>query len=248
MGLYTIITRADGTVLTGAGSTSNIFNVDHQNHVTHTEPTSINSFEATVAQMNIEVDPSPNGVPSLPAAFSDELARLRFALSTLKRLIASGTAPAHWYTATGTFNAAVTLPPVAARIEQANPQTIPNGINATLVLFDTTIYSTVAGMAGTLGISLPVTGTYIVGGCLGLVLDDGDFQAIIRIPTGDFFATNEVRSTTKDSKMITVETVVHLPAGTAIQLGVIQTSLTPQDRKLRQTPSRPALWVALVGR
>jgi hypothetical protein len=79
MGLYSIISRADGTVLTGQfDSNSNIFNVDHQNHVNHTEPMSINSFEADVAQMNVEVNPVPAGVVSLPSALADEIARLRF--------------------------------------------------------------------------------------------------------------------------------------------------------------------------
>jgi hypothetical protein len=252
MGLYVITTRADGIVLTGAGSVSNIFNVDHVNHVTHTEPTSINSYEATIAQMNVEVDPSPSTGVSLPAAFSDELARLRFALSTLKRFIASGTMPPHWYTATGTFTAFVSPPPVAARIEQAVAETIPSGTSPIITSFNTVIYSTVAGMAGTLGISAPVAGTYIIGACLGFTgsggpAPSGDFQVVLRRSlTGTAFASNEVFSTASMTKVITAEMVVNVPANTIFQCGVIQNSGSPQ--LLTQTPSRPAFWAALVGR
>jgi hypothetical protein len=265
MGLYTIITRADGIVLTGtAPGSSDIWNVDHQNHVTHTEPSSINSFEATTTQMNIEIDPSPLGVPSLPAAFSDELARLRFVLTTLKKLISGGTAP-HWYSAIGTFSSAFALPPTACRLEATVTQTIPNNF-ATAVNFNSVIYDTTGSSMHTAlanprlldGIVAPSTGNYIIGGSVAFTANpgiSGDFKIFLFRTTGDSINTasaeDQISSgATNMHKAATVEGVLHLIKGEQVFLFVLQNSGSPQAITLAGglLSGAPALWGALIGR
>jgi hypothetical protein len=110
---YVITTRAEGTVLTGFGSSSDIFNFDHQNHVTHTAANFINSWEDTLAHMRATTDPLPLGGISLPTALNDELQRLRFQIALIKQRMAGATTPPFWYTATTEFSNAVSFPPTA---------------------------------------------------------------------------------------------------------------------------------------
>jgi hypothetical protein len=251
MGLYSHTTRADGIVLTGGGSSSDIFNTDHQNHVTHTEPSSIDSWEDTQAHMDRETDPFPSGVLSVPSSMADELERLRYALSTIKAYMSSGTRPAHWYTAVTSFSNFVSFPPTACRMEQATAQSIVSGANI-ILLWDTTIYDTVGTMAGMTGLKAPASGTYIVGACVGF--GDGVTQG----PIGDFrltllrdataIGTDQIDS---DSiampKSISVETVAHFAAGALLKARVFQTNGTTKT-PVSESDARPAIWMAMVAR
>lgn len=254
MGLYTITTRADGIVLTAV-----IWNGDHQNHVTHTEPSSINSYEANVAQMQIEVDPAPLGIPSLPAALSGELERLRFALTTLKKIISAGTMPAHWYTAIGDFSSSILLPVVACRRELSGGQAIPNN-TPTTVNFNTTVYDTTGTMVdGAASIKAPVEGTYLVGGTLGFgdgatTGPSGDFQLTLRqeILSGDTvtltpIATNQVFSLSSIPKYLTVETIARFTVDRGVSLRVLQSNGSTKNT-IATAEAKPALWMALIGR
>ena len=89
-GLYTITTRAVGTVLT-----ANIYNTDHQNHVNNQNTEMMDDYSTTVVQMQSLVDPFPSGSPSLPASLAGELERLRYQfLQILKAVKPSST---NWY-------------------------------------------------------------------------------------------------------------------------------------------------------
>ena len=252
MGLYSITTRASGVVLTGLGSSSNIFNVDHQNHVTHTAAPFLNSWEADVTQMNIETAPAnADGTVSLPASLSDELERIRFVLSQIKALMSSGTPPAHWYTALSGFSDFTSFPAVAARLELHSAQQIQSGVEST-VAFDTVAYDTVGGMAVRATIFAPVTGVYIVGGVLGF--GDGvsqgpahNFYLILRRGTTTFAKENIESSSISMPKVISITGLIKLTAGDLLTMAVFQndgTTKTPTS----ETGARPSLWAALIGR
>src|SRR5712664_2080191 len=106
MGLYTIPTRAFGTILTADNSNpnsdKNVHNDDHQTHVTNTQPVMINSYESSVSQMQIETDPAPVNVPSLASSLADEIVRLRASVTQIKKAM-SGGAPPNWYTSLTSF-------------------------------------------------------------------------------------------------------------------------------------------------
>lgn len=253
MGLYTHTTRASGTVLTGLGSTSDIFNTDHLNHVTHTAAPFLNSWEATVAQMNLETNPAPNGIPSPAASLSDELERLRFVMSQIKGFIGSGTPGTHWYTATANFTAFVSFPAVAARIEQVVAQPVVSGGSDTRVNFDTKVYDTVGTMAQPPYVVAPRAGVYIVGATLAF--GDGNTQG----PQGDFrlrmtvndgvagiASENVYSATTQMPKAISIETLAVLAANDKVAVNVFQSDGTTKTLT-SQADARPALYMALVG-
>lgn len=248
MGLYTITTRSAGTVLTGAGSTSNIFNADHQNHVTHTAAPFLNSWEDTVAHMNLETNPLPNGVISLPAALSNEFERLRFVLTGLKSAISGGSIP-HWYTPFSTVSFA-SLKPAAARMERATPFAILDNTNTNMP-WDTTIYDTVGSIATPAGLVAPVDGTYIVGATMGLgdavsTGPSGNFRLTLLRDTEAIGSENGLTSTSVP-KGLNVETVAHFNANSVLAVQMFQnsgTSKTPTSN----ADFRPAVWMALIGR
>lgn len=254
MGLYSHTTRAAGTVLTGFGSTSDIFNTDHLNHVTHTAAPFLNSWEPDVATMNRETAPAISGVPSLSSSLSDEIERVRFVLSQIKGFISNGTPATHWYTATGDFSAFVSFPPVAARLEQVVAQPITSGGSDTRVNFDTKVYDTVGTMAVPPFLVAPANGVYIVGATLAF--GDGNTQG----PQGDFrlrilvnngpgaiAAENVYSGTTQMPKCISIETLAVLAANDQVQVNVFQSDGTTKTLT-SQADARPTLYMALVGR
>lgn len=252
MGLYTITTRADGTVLTGFGSTSDIFNADHENHVTHTAAAFLNSWEATLAQMRLTHAPTntSGSVLSLPASLGDEIERLRYQIARIKQKMAGAATPPFWYTAAAEFTNAVQLHPTAARVEQSAAISIPDN-TFTQVTYDSTIYDT-ALLVGTLSVlRAPVDGVYICGAQFAFEsLGAGLFEVLLRITTpaavNRDIAANAVYGTTATARAITVETVKHLNAGDSLQTLVLQQSGSAQPAYIALT--RPAMWMSLVGR
>ena len=86
-GLYSITTRATGTLLTAA-----IYNADHQNHVTNQNPEETGAYSDNVAQMQVQTSPGAVGTESLAPSLGGELERLRFTIAR----IAGQT---YWYSA-----------------------------------------------------------------------------------------------------------------------------------------------------
>lgn len=77
-GLYSIVTRASGTILTAA-----IYNSDHQNHVTNQNPEETGAYSDTAAQMQIQTSPGGVGSESLAPSLAGELERLRYMIAEL---------------------------------------------------------------------------------------------------------------------------------------------------------------------
>lgn len=74
--LYTITTRASGTILTAA-----IYNTDHQNHVNNGDAQHLGGFSANTSQMRTQTSPGDVGTESLSLSISDELARIRYMIA-----------------------------------------------------------------------------------------------------------------------------------------------------------------------
>lgn len=77
-GLYSITTRAAGTVLTAA-----IYNADHQNHVTNQNPSMTGAYSDNVAQFQIQTNPGGVGTESLSPSLAGELERFRYVLAQI---------------------------------------------------------------------------------------------------------------------------------------------------------------------
>jgi len=82
---YSHTTRASGLILTAS-----IYNTDHTNHITSLDPSTMDDYSSTVAQMKTTTDPYPAAVESLATNLAGELARIRF-------LIKQITGEAEWY-------------------------------------------------------------------------------------------------------------------------------------------------------
>jgi hypothetical protein len=253
MGLYTHTTRAEGTVLTGEGSSSNIFNVDHLNHVTHTAAPFLNSWEDTQQHMDLETSPGTTGAPSLPASLSDEVERIRFVLSDLKKFISSGTKPPHWYTKMGAFSAFISFPMVAARLEQTSAQIIQSG-QETIVGFDTPAYDSTGTMAATPpSMKAPDTGMYIVGATLAFgdgvtVGPQGDFRLALKRNLVDRIAEDELFTGTEDGpKALTVEALARFVKNDTLDVTVLQSTGTSKQTSI-DANFRPAMWMAFIAR
>jgi hypothetical protein len=250
---YVITTRAEGTVLTGFGSTSDIFNADHENHVTHTAADFLNSWEATLAQMQATVAPITGGTLSLPAALKDDILRLRYQIALIKAKISGATTPPFWYTATADFSNGVSFSPTACRMEQSSGVDCISGF-VTNMPFNTTIYDT-ASMHAVLGPIAPADGVYICGASLGFgdgVTQGPDDLFELRLqkfssPSTTVIATNAIFSSTDQPAAITVETVCRFTKGQQLRVGVFQNSGSTKQ-PIHETDSRPAVWMALVGR
>jgi hypothetical protein len=260
VGLYSITTRATGTTLT-----ADIFNSDHQNHVTHTEPESINSYEPDVTTMGLQTNPFlSDGSVSLPASTADELRRIRYVLTKLKGAINAGTDPAFWYVPVSGASAFISFPAVGCRREQAHAQAIQGNGDVVRIGFDTTIYDTVGTLAHGLGILVPVTGLYAVGCTAGFgdgatTGPAGDFTLSLAmlVPAGvatayapagvTNLAQNEIDTgATQAPKALTAEATAKIPAGSVVQAYVSQTSGTTKNF-ISQADARPAIWLALVA-
>lgn len=87
IGLYTITTRATGTVLSAS-----IYNTDHQNHVNNQNPEMTGGYSDSASQMQIETYPGAVGSESLSPNLAGELERLRYMLGWI-------TGNQYWYQA-----------------------------------------------------------------------------------------------------------------------------------------------------
>jgi hypothetical protein len=77
--LYSITTRASGTILTAA-----IYNADHQNHVNFGDAAHLGSFSANATQMQQAVNPGDVGSESLAISIGDELTRIRYIIAKMR--------------------------------------------------------------------------------------------------------------------------------------------------------------------
>jgi hypothetical protein len=260
VGLYAHHTRGTGTVLTGdwsgavtGTSTEDVFNGDHQNHVVHTDPTFINSFEDTQPHMDIETNPMPGTPPafSLPAALSDELERIRFVLKAIKTVIQSGTVPAHWYIPTLTNASVVTFPPTAARYNLVGLSVPPNVETSPFfqqpAVYDSTSGNFVSPRGTPAALTPPVAGIYLIGATVQWTdpIENDSRLTLLRTNSDssvDRLATDENTSTVRTVQILNVGTVAHFGTPTAMAPAVFHTD--PSSRTL----ASGAVWMALLAR
>lgn len=77
-GLYSHTTRASGLTLT-----ANIYNADHENHITNHNTTQIDDYSTSVAQMKTNTDPYPSDSESQATSLAGEIERIRYQLDQL---------------------------------------------------------------------------------------------------------------------------------------------------------------------
>ena len=77
-GLYSHTTRASGLTLT-----ANIYNNDHQNHISNHITTQMDDYSASVNEMRTTTDPYPSNSESQPTHLAGELERIRFQLDAI---------------------------------------------------------------------------------------------------------------------------------------------------------------------
>ena len=89
-GLYSHTTRAAGLTLT-----ANIYNTDHNNHVTNQELQQTDDYSSSVAQMQATTDPGEVGTESQATSAAEEIEQLRFTIEEFKSVFDSSVA--QWY-------------------------------------------------------------------------------------------------------------------------------------------------------
>ena len=77
-GNYTVPTRQPGELIT-----SDIYNSDHQLHVTNNTPPGVDDYSSNIVQMQAQVDPGDVGSENLAVSLAGEIERLRFTIARL---------------------------------------------------------------------------------------------------------------------------------------------------------------------
>ena len=217
-GLYSIATRAPGTLITAL-----IYNSDHQAHVDGRAAEFMQSYSVSLAQMNITEDPLPKE-ESLPVTLAGEIARLRFDIAAIKTTL-NGDAPTQWYTPVTT----PAFPAFGARVQRQTIQVIPDGVSTAVnflasanVDFNSGSWSS----ANPTRFTAQATGKYYVAAC---VKWDGDNnnerrQLSIRLTppgTTDFAQTSTTGSLGTDMFQC-VASIIELDATDYVEFLVLQ--------------------------
>lgn len=127
-GLYTISTRAPGTLITAL-----IYNADHQAHVDGRTAAFMQSYATTVNQMNLTEDPFPSGAERLASTFAGEIARIRFEIAAIEQLLSGGVL--------GTWYDPMVAPgfaTIGARVTRTATNTIPTATPTALTFASST--------------------------------------------------------------------------------------------------------------
>lgn len=175
-GLYTVPTRAPGTIITAL-----IYNGDHQLHVNGRTATLVGSYSATAGQMQLQTNPLPGGIESLPGSMAAELERMRFEIGLLKQYINGNIAPTHWYDPIKRPGFAT----IAARIQRTAAFSIPNNALTTINFVGGSGQNTNSiwnQFANQSRFTAPFTGKYIAG--CGVLWDAGGAAGTRQISLG----------------------------------------------------------------
>jgi len=157
-GLYSVTTRAPGTVIT-----SLIYNADHQAHIDGRAAPFVGGHSTALSQMQLTRSPFSSGTTEqLPASLGDEIELLRNQVASLKQYLSAGVAPAQWYTQLVSPGFLV----VGARMVRTTNQSVSNN-TATMLSFtgavaDFNTNSVWAGGTPT-RFTAPFTGRYFLG-------------------------------------------------------------------------------------
>lgn len=231
---YSHTTRSDGTILD-----ESIYNGDHTNHITNQIPQSNDDYSATIAEMQIATNPLSGTMPSIATSLAGELARLRYAIQSIKGY-------QHWYIPFSRTNPAA----VAARCHRAAAATIQTV--DTPVAMDTADYQT-SSIFVSVGGSLraPITGFYRVGGQItagNAIANTGGvgtlFAAIQIVAGAKIVAVAEDTQGTATVKSLSLDALVKLTVGQQIQLVVHANTTAAMFIGAGYFPS---MWMSLVG-
>lgn len=121
-GLYVVISRAPGTIITEL-----IYNSDHQNHVDGRSAEEMAGYGVSGSQFQLTEDPFPGSVESLPASLAGEITRLRFVIAQIISEL-SGGASVNWYDTM----ASPGLPFIGARVQRPTSITIPDAFGTVI--------------------------------------------------------------------------------------------------------------------
>lgn len=187
-GLYNIITRAPGTLISAL-----IYNFDHQKHVDGRTATLVQSYSTALSQMNLTEDPFPSGSESLAASLAGELARLRFVIAALKSSL-SGGAMVNWYDPMIGPGFAT----IGARVVRATAISIPNVTQTILNFTGNTadFNSGVWSVVNPTRFTAPVTGKYFAACGVLWNAASGSGRRDIRIGVNGVFSAQTARTDT----------------------------------------------------
>jgi len=121
-GLYSIVTRAPGTLITAL-----IYNFDHQVHVNGRTATLVQSLGTGLSQLNLTEDPFPSSVESLAPSLAGEVTRLRFDIAALKTSLNGGVA-VNWYDPIPAPGFAT----IGARVQRTAAFSVPNAFGTSI--------------------------------------------------------------------------------------------------------------------
>lgn len=124
-GLYIVISRAPGTMITEL-----IYNSDHQNHVDGRSAEEMAGYGVSSSQFQQIEDPYPGSVESLPASLAGEITRLRFTLQQIISELSGGSTDVNWYDPLNYPGIAF----IGARVARASTVAIPNN-SVTVISF-----------------------------------------------------------------------------------------------------------------
>lgn len=124
-GLYTIATRAAGTIITAL-----FYNQDHQVHVDGRTAALMAGFSSGLDQYRQVANPFPGNpaVESFAPSLAGEITRLRFEIAVMKKVLNGNTAVDQWYDDVE----APQFIAVGARVRRTTNQSTTSGVGATL--------------------------------------------------------------------------------------------------------------------
>jgi hypothetical protein len=122
-GLYSIATRAPGTIVTAL-----VYNADHQAHVDGRTAVFMGGHSGSLSQMQLVSNPFPTGVENQAVSLAVEIEQLRFEIALLLGYLSGGDPVSPWYAAP----AAVALPTIGARVQVLTSQSIPDSVATTI--------------------------------------------------------------------------------------------------------------------
>ena len=221
-GLYLLPTRAPGTLITAL-----IYNGDHQQDADGRAAQFMQSFGVSLDQMNVEQSPfAADGTTEvLPTAVSNELAVIRFVISSIKAFF-SGTAPTpNWWQPVS----APAFSAVGARVCRPTTQSIANN---TLTAIDFTggtadFNSGVwEGVTHPTRFTAPTAGLYYAAASIqwGVAGGAGVRQVQLRVNGTTANATKTNTNVLDTEQFQTVSGLLKLAANDYVEFMVLQTS------------------------
>ncbi len=116
-GLYTHTTRTDGTTLT-----ANIYNADHENHISNADASNLGGYSDTTTAMKATTDPGEVGTESRATSVAGEFERVRFVFKEMKNT-------PEWYVSFATRTEIVAVMHISGTADVAAAASWNKGVN-----------------------------------------------------------------------------------------------------------------------